>query len=71
MNTEEILKKFGENVRRQREKQNLTLKELSKKTKIREYYLKKIEDGKASGIKCSHLMILACALNVKAYKLCE
>jgi len=71
MNEEEIFKNFGENVRKQREKENLTLKDVAKKTKIREQYLQKIENGKATGIRCSHIMIIAHALKTKAYKLCE
>ena len=37
MNEEEMLKIFGENVRKQREKENLTLKDVAEKTKIREF----------------------------------
>ena len=33
MNEEEMLKKFGENVRKQREKENLTLNDVAKKNK--------------------------------------
>ena len=71
MNEEEMLKKFGENVRKQREKENLTLNDVAKKTKIREQYLQKIENGKATGIRCSHIIIIAHALNIEAYKLCK
>ena len=71
MNSEEMLKIFGENVRKQREKENLTLKELSEKTKIRKQYLQKIEDGKATGLTCYFVIMLAQALNTKAYKLCD
>lgn len=71
MNEEEMFKNFGENVRKQREKENITLEELSKKTKIRKQYLKKIENGKATGIKVSHIFIIAHAININEYKLCE
>ena len=71
MNEEEMLKIFGENVRKQREKENLTLKDVAEKTKIREQYLQKIENGNAAGIRCSHIFIIAHALNIKAYKLCK
>ena len=39
MNEEEMLKIFGENVRKQREKENITLEEMAKKTKIKKEYL--------------------------------
>lgn len=71
MNEEEMLKIFGENVRKQREKENLTLKDVAEKTKIREQYLQKIENGKATGIRFSHIFIIAHALKTKAHKLCE
>jgi len=71
MNEEEMFKNFGENVRKQREKENITLEELSKKTKIRKQYLKKIENGKATGMPCFYLLILAQALNTKASELCK
>ena len=44
MNDNELLEKFkifGENVRKNRDKLNMTIKELSDKTGIREQYLKK------------------------------
>lgn len=71
MNEEEMLKIFGENVRKQREKENITLEEMAKKTKIKKQYLQKIENGNAAGIRCSHIFIIAHALNIKAYKLCK
>jgi len=71
MNEEEMLKIFGENIRKQREKENLTLKDIAEKTKIREQYLQKIENGNAAGIRCSHIFIIAYALKTKAHKLCE
>ena len=71
MNEEEMLKIFGENVRKQREKENITLEEMAKKTKIKKQYLQKIENGKAKGIRFSHIFIIAYALKTKAHKLCE
>ena len=71
MNEYEMLKIFGENVRKQREKEKMTLQELSEKIKIRKQYLQKIEDGKATGLTCYCIIMLAQALNTKAYKLCD
>ena len=71
MNEEEMFKNFGEKVRKQRVRENITLEELAEKTKIRKQYLQKIENGKAMGIRFSHIFIIAHALNTKEYKLCE
>lgn len=62
-----ILKKFkimGENIKFYREKQNITLKDLSTKTKIRKEYLKKIENGSAIGVKPVQVFIIKEALNI-------
>lgn len=71
MNEEQMFKNFGEKIRKQREKENITLEELSKKTKMSKQYLKKIESGKATGIRLSHIMTLAQAINIEEHKLCE
>ena len=63
--------KLGKRIKEQREKRQITIKELSEKTGIRAEYLKKIENGKATGIRFSHIFIIAHALKTKAYKLCE
>lgn len=62
-----ILKKFkilGENIKFYREKQNITLNELSIKTKIQKEYLKKIENGSAIGITPIHVFVIKEALNI-------
>lgn len=58
------LKIFGENIKFYREKQNITLNELSIKTKIRKEYLKKIENGSAIGVKTIQVFIIKEALNI-------
>ena len=62
---EEFFKKFGANIREYREERNLTIQELSKLTKIRMQYLKKIEAGKAYGMTSSYIFIFAKAFNIR------
>ena len=71
MNEKEVLKIFGENVRNQREKENISLKELSEITKIREQYLAKIENGEGRGMTLSCVFKIAEGLKTKPHKLCE
>lgn len=68
---EEILKKFGENIREFREDRNMTLKELSIITGIRMQYLKRIELGTAKKLNASHVFIFAEAFNIKPHELVE
>lgn len=56
-------KQLGTNIKKLREKYNLSLEELSIKTGIRKQYLQKIEDGIAYGFKISHLEKLAIIFN--------
>ena len=71
MNAKEVLKIFGKNVKNQREKENISLKELSKITKIREQYLSKIENGEGTGMTLSCVFKIAEGLKIKPHKLCE
>lgn len=68
---EEILKKFGENIREFREDRNMTLKELSIITGIKMQYLKRIELGTAKKLNASHVFIFAEAFNIKPHELVE
>ena len=70
MTEDEVLKIFGENVRKQRENKNITIKELSQKTKIREQYLIKIENGSAFNLPLSYVFILSEGLKTKPHILC-
>ena len=66
---EEIVKKtfesFGKKIRKLRKERNLSVKELSKLTGIREQYLYKIESGKAYGMCTSYVLLFAKSLNVE------
>lgn len=66
-----VLKIFGENVRKNRKKANMTIKELSEKTSISERYLKRIEHGDYTGISTSHIFKLAKGLGVTPRELCR
>lgn len=63
---EKEFKKLGENIKKMRIKNNITVKELSQKTGIRIPYLYKIEQGKAYGI-CikKHLYKICCTFKIK------
>ena len=63
------LKIFGQNIKNFREKNNISLKELSLKSGIKIAYLKKIEQGKALGITIDHIDFLAKGLGISVYKL--
>ena len=64
--------KLGKRIKEQREKRQITIKELSEKTGIRAEYLKKIENGKAYGVMIDkHILIIAIALKVKIHELFE
>lgn len=67
----EVLKIFGKNVQEIRINKNISLKELSKKTKIRLQYLKKIEKGTALRLSTRHLFKIAGGLKVKLKELLE
>ena len=63
--TMKILKILGNNVQKIRLKKNISIKEMSEKTGIREKYLKKIEKGEAMGITTSKIFLIAEALSVR------
>lgn len=60
-----IIKNLGSNVQKIRQSKNISIKELSEKTGIREKYLKKIEKGEAMGITTSKIFLIADALSVR------
>lgn len=63
--TMKILKILGNNVQKIRLSKNISIKEMSEKTGIREKYLKKIEKGEAIGITTSKIFLIAYALSVR------
>ena len=63
--TMKILKILGNNVQKIRLSKNISIKEMSEKTSIREKYLKKIEKGEAMGITTSKIFLIAEALSVR------
>ena len=67
----DVLKIIGKNIKTYREKQNMTIKELSLKTKIRKEYLIKIENGKTVGMPYYYVMLIANVLKIKFYILCD
>ena len=71
MDTNEVLKIFGQNLHKARINAKLSLKELSEMTQINEKYLKRIEEGTAFGLPVSYVFILSQALKTKAYILCD
>ena len=71
VNSNKIRKILGENIQRIRLQKNLSLNEISIKTKISKEYLKKIENGLAKRVNMHHLFIIAEALSIKPHKLVE
>ena len=71
MTEDEVLKILGKNVQKQREKINMTIKELSEKTKIKIQYLEKIEKGNAKKLSYYKIYLIAQKLNTKLHVLCE
>lgn len=69
MNEKEKLRIFGNNVRAQRIKEDMSIEELAEKTKISKRYLEKIETGRAKRISSIYVFILADALFIKPYEL--
>ena len=69
--SKKIFKILGNNIKSIRLKNGYSIKKLSEKSGIRKKYLKKIEEGKAVGIKISHIFILSEALNVLPYEIVE
>lgn len=67
---EKYLKLIGKQIKNTRKEKRMKLQDLSGLTGIRAEYLKKIEEGKATGMRiCKHLSVTAKALNVKLYNL--
>ena len=66
----EMCIKAGKHIQKLREERNVSLKELSIKTKIRIQYLKKIEEGKAYGMLVDkHLIAIANGIGVNIHEL--
>ena len=66
----EVFTSLGLNIKNLREKQKVSLQELSLKTGIRKEYLEKIEKGTAYGVLVEkHLFVIANTLNVKLSEL--
>lgn len=60
---------LGKNIQKIRTDKEISIEELSKNTKIREQYLRKIEKGTALGVSTKHLFKLALALKVNPSEL--
>ena len=76
MNLDEIikqdLKKLGKRIKKIREERKILFADMSYRTRIRPYYLKKIENGTAYGVLLNrHLLKIANALDVKLSYLFE
>lgn len=67
MDREKFFKALGENIKHYREEKSIKLVELSEKTQINIKYLKKIESGKAFGMRYSQLIKIALTLKVQPY----
>lgn len=65
----DVLIKFGQNIRKNREKRKMTINDLSNKTGISVHYLKKIEIGKACRINSKYIFIFAEAFNIEPCEL--
>lgn len=65
MNKEKLLKIFGSNIKKFRKERKISIKELAELTGFSEAYLKRIEEGKAYGIKTSSIFVFAKAFNLK------
>lgn len=59
-----LLKIVARNIQEIRTAKNITIEEISEKTKIKERYLKRIEKGLAMRMTLTHLLLIAEALNV-------
>ena len=63
-------KLLGNQIKKLRKERDLTIEELSQRTQIRLEYLRKIEAGKAVGVRLvKHIFKIAEELNVTLYKL--
>ena len=66
-----VLKKFGKNIKQFREKNNLTIKELSRMVNINENYINMVENGTVPDIPIYYAILFARAFKIKLYELCE
>ncbi len=66
---DKFLKFVSERIKQIRLSKNTTIKELSKRTKIKESYLLKIEQGKATGVSLTQTILIAEILNVEPSEL--
>ena len=63
---------LGLRIKKLREKRNLTIEEVSRKTSIRSQYLQKIENGKAYGVLViKHLLKIAVLFKIKLSELLD
>ncbi len=60
-----ILKIFGNNIRKIREDKHISLEELANMSGICKKYLNKIENGEATRVNTKHLYLLTKALKIK------
>ena len=61
---------LGQHIKKLRLERNLTILEVSRKTKIRKIYLEKIENGTAYGVQVyKHLLKIAIAFQIKFFDL--
>ena len=70
-NKQDILIRFGQIVQNLRIERNMSIKELSEKTKIRKVYLEKIEAGKAIGLSTRYVFVFADVFNIEPHELLE
>ena len=71
MEVKSKLKIFGNNVKQNRIKHNMTIKELADSTGITEKYIIKIENGEACKMSCLYIFKLANAFNIEPSELCD
>ena len=71
MKHRDIIKEYGNNIKRIRKFSNITLEELSEKSNINIEYLKKIENGTADNKVALYNHIIADALNIAPNDLCK
>ena len=71
MKHRDIIKEYGNNIKRIRKFSNITLEELSEKSNINIEYLKKIENGTVDNKVALYNHIIADALNIAPNDLCK
>lgn len=65
MNREVFFKELGNRIKYYRLAQKMTIEELSKKCNIKKDYIRKIEKGKAYGLKATQFIKIAYSLNIR------